>query len=155
MDKVDFQQEFLCQVKDECVPLIESHWEEVAINKEDIKLNPDWETYEKLEDLGMLAIFTARSSGKLVGYLVVFLTKNLHYKDHLFASHDLIYLDPDYRKGMTGVRLIKFTEKCLRQDGVSVMTMNTKVKNPFDPILERLGFNLTERVYTKYLGGNC
>ena len=101
MADIQFQQEFLCQVREESILLIESHWEEVAINK-----------------------------------------------DH-------IYLSPKYRKGMTGIRLMKFAEKYLRKDGASVMIINTKVKNPFDPILERLGFNLTERVYTKYLGGNC
>lgn len=155
MADVSFQQEFLCQAREECIPLIESHWEEVAVNKDHIKLNPDWEAYEKLEELGVLTIFTARHFGKLVGYFVVIVQSNIHYKDHVFASNDIIYLHPDYRKGLTGVKLIKFAEKCLIQDGVSVMVINTKVKNPFDPVLERLGFNLTERVYSKYLGGNC
>tara|TARA_R110002072_G_scaffold130943_1_gene270267 strand:+ start:1149 stop:1616 length:468 start_codon:yes stop_codon:yes gene_type:complete len=152
---IEFQQEFLCQVREDIIPLIESHWEEIAVNKDHIKLNPDWDAYEKLEESGMLTIFTARCSDKLIGYFVVILTKSIHYKDHLFASNDIIYLSPNYRKGMTGIRLIKFAEKYLRKDGASVMIINTKVKNPFDPILERLGFNLSERVYTKYLGGNC
>lgn len=151
---VSFQQEFLCQVKDECIPLIERHWEEIAINKDRIKLNPDWDAYDLLEDSGRLTIFTARSSEKLVGYLVVLLGNNIHYKDHVFASNDIIYLHPDYRKGMTGVKLIKFAEKYLKKDGVSVMVMNTKVHSPFDIILERLGFTPTERLYSKYIGGN-
>lgn len=151
---VSFQQEFLCQVKDECIPLIERHWEEIAINKDRIKLNPDWEVYEKLEELGVLTIFTARHFGKLVGYFVVIVQSNIHYKDHVFASNDIIYLHPDYRKGMTGVKLIKFAEKCLKKDGVSVMVMNTKVHSPFDIILERLGFTPIERLYSKYIGGN-
>jgi GNAT superfamily N-acetyltransferase len=134
--------------------LIERHWEEIAINKDRIKLNPDWEVYEKLEELGVLTIFTARHFGKLVGYFVVIVQSNIHYKDHVFASNDIIYLHPDYRKGMTGVKLIKFAEKCLKKDGVSVMVMNTKVHSPFDIILERLGFTPIERLYSKYIGGN-
>jgi hypothetical protein len=53
---------------------------------------------------------------------------------------------------MTGIKLIKFAEKCLSEDGVSVMTINTKIHKPFDLILERLGFKCIERVYSKYLG---
>jgi GNAT superfamily N-acetyltransferase len=88
----------------------------------------------------------------VVGYFVVLVGRNIHYKDHLFAQNDIIYVHPDYRKGSTGARLIKFAEKCLKEDGVSVLTINTKVHKPFDPLMERLGFNLIERVYSKYLG---
>jgi GNAT superfamily N-acetyltransferase len=69
----------------------------------------------------------------------------------LFAVNDVIYLEPEYRKGMTGFRLIKAAEKWLKDDGVSVLSINTKVHKPFDLLLERLGFNLIERVYSKRL----
>ena len=148
-----YQQEFLSQVQTECQSLIELHWEEIALNKDKIKLNPDWEAYYSLEDQGKLKIFTARDGNKLVGYFVVLLGNNIHYKDHLFASNDVIYLHKDYRKGFAGIRLIKFAEACLKEDGVSVLIINTKVHQPFDKILDRIGFNLTERAYSKYLGG--
>ena len=153
MADIQFQQEFLCQVREDIIPLIESHWEEVATNKDHIKLNPDWDAYEKLEESGMLTIFTARCSDKLIGYFVVILTKSIHYKDHLFASNDILYLHKDYRKGFAGIRLIKFAEKYLKEDGVSVLTINTKVHKPFDKVLERLKFKNVERVYSKYLKG--
>jgi len=59
----------------------------------------------------------------------------------------------DYRKGFAGIKLIKFAKKCLTEDGVSVLTINTKVHQPFDKVLERLGFNLIERTYSSYLQG--
>jgi GNAT superfamily N-acetyltransferase len=151
---IKYQQEFLYSVEDDAKPLLESHWQEIAVNKDKIKLNPDWDTYRSLEEQGKLKIFTAREDGSLVGYFVVVVTANIHYKDHLFASNDIIYLAPDYRKGFTGIRLIKFAEKCLKEDGVSVLTINTKVHKPFDSVLERLNFNLIERVYSKYIGGD-
>ena len=149
---INLAQEFLYNVELECQSLIEMHWDEIALNQEKIKLNPDWDAYHNLELQDKLKIFTAREDGLLVGYFVVIVTPNIHYKDHLFASNDIIYLHPDYRKGMTGVKLIKFAEKCLSEDGVSVMTINTKIHKPFDLILERLGFKCIERVYSKYLG---
>lgn len=148
----EFKQEFLCQVEEECQELINLHWEEIALNKNKIKLNPDWEAYYEAEQQGKFKVFTARDSGKLVGYFAVFISTNPHYKDHLFASNDVIYLHKDFRKGFTGVKLIKFAEKCLKEDGVSVLSINTKVHQPFDAILSRLGFGLIERVYSKYLG---
>jgi GNAT superfamily N-acetyltransferase len=153
MNNLTYQQEFLTRVKVECQSLIELHWEDIAINKDTIKLNPDWEAYHTLEDLGKLKIFTARSCGELVGYFVVVSNRSIHYKDHICATNDVIYLHKDHRKGFAGIRLIKFAEKCLREDGVSVLTINTKVHQPFDKVLDRLGFNLIERVYSKYLGG--
>lgn len=152
--KITYQQELLDNVRDEIKVLIAAHWEEIALNKEVIKLNPDWEAYEDLEQSGILKIFTARDNGTLVGYFVVFVSVNIHYKDHLFASNDIIYLSPDYRKGFTGIKLIKFAEKYLKEDGVSVMTINTKVHKPFGPVLKKLGFGLIEEVYSKKLGVN-
>jgi hypothetical protein len=149
---IEFKQEFLSQVEEECQELIRLHWEEIALNKGKIKLNPDWESYYEAEKQNKFKVFTARSSGTLVGYFAVFIGSNPHYKDHLFAANDVIYLHKDFRKGMTGVKLIKFAEACLKQDGVSVLSINTKTHQPFDLILSRLGFNLIERVYSKYLG---
>jgi hypothetical protein len=78
--------------KDDAAILLEQHWEEIALNKGAIKLNPDWDTYFDLEDKGNLKIFTAREDGKLVGYFVVLCRHHLHYKDHLFAFNDVLYL---------------------------------------------------------------
>lgn len=152
MLKIDYQQEFLNQVRSDAEPLIKLHWDEIALNQDKIKLNPDWEAYQKLEDDNRLKIFTARNGKQLVGYFVVLLGANIHYKDHIFASNDIIYLHKDYRKGFVGIRLIKFAEKCLKDDGVSVLLINTKIHRPFDKLLERLKFKPIERVYSKFIG---
>lgn len=149
---VKYQQEFLSSVVEEIKPLLEKHWSEIAVNKDNIKLNPDWDAYYSLEAQDKLRIFTARSGEELIGYFVVVVSTGLHYKDHLFACNDVIYLSPEYRKGFTGVRLIRFAENCLKADGVSVLTINTKVHQPFDRLMDFLKFKNVERVYSKYLG---
>lgn len=148
---IKYQQEFLYTVEKDIKPLLEKHWEEIAVNQDKIKLNPDWETYASLEESGMLKIFTARDGEQLIGYFVVIVRRHIHYKDHLFAGNDILYLSPEYRKGRTGPDLIKFAEKYLKEDGVSVLVINTKVHRPFDSLLEWLGFSLIERTYSKYL----
>jgi GNAT superfamily N-acetyltransferase len=149
---IKYAREDLYEVKDEAAHLLEKHWEEIALNKEKIKLNPDWNAYDAMYKSGQLGIYTARKNGKLIGYFVVVATPSLHYKDHLFAVNDIIYLDPEHRKGFVGIKLIKFAEEDLKKFGVSVFTINTKVHKPFDSLMERLGFNLIERVYSKYIG---
>lgn len=147
-----FAREPLAKVRDEAKDLLTKHWEDIALNKEKIKLNPDWEVYENLEKTGNLGLYTARKDGKLIGYFVVIATNHIHYKDHIFAANDIIYIDPDYRKGLTGLKLIKFVENDLKSIGVSVLTINTKVHMPFDILMERMKYNLIERTYSKYLG---
>lgn len=149
---MNYQQEFLATVEKDIRPLLERHWKDIAVNQDKIKLNPDWDAYHSLEQDGKLKIFTAREQGELVGYFVVIVHRNLHYKDHLFASNDVIFLHPDHRKGRTGIKLIQFSEKCLREDGVSVLAINTKVHKPFDKLMQFLGFSLVERIYSKYIG---
>lgn len=151
---ITFQQEFMATAEREMRALIEDHWREIALNQERIKLNPDWEAYAELDASGVMKIFTARDDGALVGYFVVFCRRHIHYVDHIFAHNDIIYLRPEYRRGMVGARLIKFAEKCLADDGVSVLLINTKAHKPFDGLLERLGFGLAERVYSKFIRRN-
>jgi GNAT superfamily N-acetyltransferase len=70
----------------------------------------------------------------------------------VFAVNDILYLKKEYRKGRTGIKLIKFAEEYLRDDGVSVLNINTKVHKPFDVLMKHMGFGLIERVYSKYIG---
>lgn len=144
-----YQLENFTSIKHEIRPLIEAHYQEIALNKEKIKLNPDWKEYARLDRAGALRCFTARKDGDLIGYFVVIVNKSLHYQDHLFAYNDVIFLAKGHRKGLTGVKLIKFASECMEAEGVSLMMVNTKVHQSFDKILERLGYNLIERVYSK------
>lgn len=146
-----FAHENLANVKEDILPLIEEHWKEIALNKDVIKLNPDWDAYAAYDYIGALRVYTARQDGQLMGYFVVLVSKSLHYKDHTFANNDIIFLRKQAREGMTGVKLIKYAVSCLEKEGVSKILINTKIHQPFDVILERLGFNCIERIYSKCL----
>lgn len=146
---MEYQQEFFSDCYEEAQELLEMHWNEIALNKDVIKLNPDVEQYEDAEASGCLKIFTARDDGKMVGYFALIVQRSLHYMDHAFAHNDVIFLHPEYRKGFAAAKLIKFAVDCMAQDGVSVVTINTKTKKPFDVLLKRLGFEHIESVYAK------
>ena len=146
------QLEAMTNVKKDIEPLLEEHWELVALNQGKIKLNPDYEEYARLDAAGVLKCFTARKDGALVGYFILMVSKSIHYSDHLFAVNDVIFVKPDSRAGATGYKLIKYAEEYCKEIGVSVLTLNTKVHIPFDKLMVHMGFDLIERVYSKFLG---
>ena len=152
MAEFKYQIEDFEAVRHQMDDLIRAHWEEVALNQDKIPLDPDWSFYEALWNAGLLGIYTVRLEGKLVGYFVVVAKPHPHYKQNVFASNDIIYLSPEYRKSSVGAGLISFAENDLKERGVSVLVVNTKVHRPFDPLLERLGFNKIEHTYSKYIG---
>ena len=99
----------------------------------------------------MLRIFTVRDDTILVGYFVVLLIPSLHNKGLVQGIVDIIYLDKEYRKGFTGYKLFKFSEKCLKEDNIKVMHVTTTEVNPIDPILKRLGYSKIETKFEKVL----
>lgn len=148
---MDFALENIANVRREIEPLLEQHYKEIALNKDIIKLNPDWRAYAQLDAINGLRIYTARKDGKLMGYFVVIVSRSLHYKDHLFANNDVIFLTKTARKGLTGMKLVKYAIESLKAEGVTKLHINTKMHQPFDPIMERLGFEEIETVFSKVL----
>lgn len=145
--------ECLASVKEDIKPLIEKHWELVALNQGAIKLNPDWEQYAKLDAAGILRVFTARESGELVGYCVLVVSRSMHYKDHIFANNDVTFVLPDHRAGATGYQLLKYAEEHCAENNISLLNVNTKVHIPFDNLLLGMGFTLIERIYSQCFKG--
>lgn len=136
-------------VLEEVKPLLQKHWEEVAHYK-DIPLDPDYTQYILLQDLNMLRSFSARDdNGKLIGYAVFLVKKHPHYKQHLYAMQDIIFIDPD-RRGI-GVFLIKFCDEELRKIGVHVVSHHVKFSHNWSSILERMGYEKQDIILTRRL----
>lgn len=132
--------ETIADVVGEIEDLIAMHYDEIAADKHVIKLDPDWGRYQALERDSALRIFTARDEGKLVGYSVFFLIFHHHYKSNLFAQNDMLYLMPDQRKGLAGIRLLRYSEAQLTKDRVDKIMWNVNVKNDWRVILTRMGY---------------
>lgn len=149
---MDYQEERLEDVREEIIPLLALHWEDVALNKEDIILDPNWPVYDFMDAHNALHITTARQQGVLVGYAVYLISSWLHYKDRLLADGDIFWLAPEYRKGMTGVRLLKTAEKYLVARGVEYIVNKVKLHKDVGRVFEHLGYMPIERVYAKRVG---
>ena len=144
---MDFAHESYINIKNEIKPLLQEHWKEIALHQDDIKLEPNWNTYSRLADQGALRVYTARKSGELVGYFVCIVMPSLHYMRHLFANNDILFLKKSERKGTAGIRLIKFAIEELKKDGVTLINVNVKKKQDFGKVLEHLDFEHVEDLW--------
>lgn len=149
---VTYQVEDWFECWEEMSVLWDAHWQEVALDREKIRLAPDFASYERFAQDGSLHVVTAREDGKIIGYHISIVKPHLHYKDSLSAFTDVYFIHPDHRKGMVGVKLFKETEKSLKARGVQKMFTGTKLSLDMGRIFERLGWRETERLYTKYIG---
>jgi len=148
---ITYQQEPLHKVIHEINNLLYLDWQEVGRLEELYPLEPDWELYQIIEDNGSLRIFTARDSSKLIGYFTVVSSPSLHSKGKLIASNDVIFLHPAYRKGFVGVKLFKFAEKCIKEDGFQQLQVSYTEKFDISPILSMLGYTKVETKFEKRL----
>tara|TARA_R100000781_G_C4077516_1_gene126599 strand:- start:48 stop:497 length:450 start_codon:yes stop_codon:yes gene_type:complete len=148
---MQFATESLYDVMGECAPLLCEHWEHIALDKDTVKLNPDWDAYRFMQDHDNLHITTARQGKELVGYVVYIISRSLHFADETFADGHLFWLSPQHRRGIAGLKMFKHAEAALRDKGVTKVI--TKVTLHFDvgKIFERLGYQPIERVYAKGL----
>ena len=149
---VEYNVEKSVDCLEEIKPLLESHYKEVAMYQDKIDLNPDYDKYQTLCDSDLLHIVTARDEDVLVGYFISILVPHLHYKDHMYALNDIVFIAAEYRNAKFGLSLFKYAEEALKDKGVSVMIIHMKTSLPFDSLCEGLGYDYAERSYSKFIG---
>jgi hypothetical protein len=143
--------ENLATFQTEAQVLLEQHYQELTLHKEYIKLSVDWDKYYKLESAGGFVLITARDKGKLIGYSAFFISNHIHYKNTKIAMNDVLFLHKDYRKGSAGIKLIKESEKIMKELNVSKIIWHVKLSNDFTPILKRMGYVVEEVCVGKIL----
>lgn len=149
---ITYQVEAMHQCVDDMAELWDLHWNEIALDKDKVPLDPDIETFAMLESTGQLVIVTVRDDARLVGYHISLVRQHLHYKSSLTAYVDMYFLHPDYRGGLAGFKMFKFVEDVLRQRGVDRIYSGTKLHKDMGRLFERLGYNETERLFVKWIG---
>ncbi len=136
--------------------LIATHGEEVEPEPMDL----DWPAYLMMERQGVYRSVSARRGGKLVGYDSYFVRPPLHHKSVVWAVNDALYLDPAERRGLTAARLVRESERLLKEIGVKVLVREDRL-TPNSPtgkagarlgdLFVRLGYGLIGRLYMKTL----
>lgn len=140
--------------------LLALNWEEVEDHKAVSPLAIDWSAYQQLERQGVLRVGLMRQAGQLVGYNVFFVRPTLHHRDTVWAVNDLVYLEPEARRGMSGVLLVTEAERLLREEGVKVVFYCSKLgpdlgeprgRGSVAQLLTGLGYGAYETTWLKAL----
>ena len=131
--------------------LFEEHYEEIARNKQIMKLKPDEKTYHQMEEMRKIFILSAWQDDVLIGYSVNFVTNHLHYADLVIAQNDLLYITKEKRGSRAGLRLIKETENYAASLGCKLMLWHAKEDTALSAILPKIKYGVQDIIYSKEL----
>ena len=147
---ITYQVEKYSDCVEELKQLYPEHYEELSVTKS-IPLEPNYEVYKNIEDIGILKVVTCRNDKELIGYILFIVTPHLHYKSCITAVEDIYFVKKDYRRGRTGIKLFQFAEKYLKEQGVHRVIFGTKVHLDNSKLFEYLGYTFFEKLYTKMI----
>tara|TARA_R110000782_G_scaffold250814_1_gene338204 strand:- start:1456 stop:1911 length:456 start_codon:yes stop_codon:yes gene_type:complete len=133
-------------------PLFPLHWAELALDRDKVPLDPQYEVYAQREALDQLLFVTIREDGMPIGYFIGFIAPGLHYKTCLTCTMDIFWLHPDKRGNSTGAVMFNFVEKELKRRGVDRWFVGSKCHLDASWMFERLKFERVEVYYSKWLG---
>lgn len=145
---ITYQIESFRTLAKEAQELFKNHSAESSERTDVIPLDINYRAYFKLEDLGKLETHTVRDDGKLIGYSAWMFMNPLHYKNSLTASSTILYIIPEYRKGLLGYKFIKWSIDQIKKHNVQRILIGIKPHHDFGKLLERLGANYFEKVYS-------
>lgn len=136
---------FLEEVK----PLLPVHWEELALDKGEVPLDPRYDVYLARDRDGQVMTIALRENGALVGYFVGFVSPGLHYQTCLTLTLDIFYVLPEHRGTGGGFTLFAAVEAEAKRRGVQRMFVGSKLHKDASWLFERLGYQEVERFYSK------
>lgn len=145
------QVESFTAVLEELKPLLPLHYEELALNKDSVPLDPQYDIYLDRDAAGQVVFVTLRDVGELIGYFIGFVAPGLHYKTCLTCSMDIFYLRQDKRGQRGGIKLFKEIERELNRRGVNRWFVGSKTHKDASRLFEYLGFEKVETYYSKML----
>ena len=129
--------------------LFEEHYEEIARNKEIMKLKPNWPMYYSLEEIGALFLHVATQGDEFIGYSINIVQHHLHYADLKYCQNDVLFIKKEFRGGRIGLRLMKATENHAKSLGCKLMLWHCKPNTPLNEILPRLKYGVQDVIYSK------
>jgi GNAT superfamily N-acetyltransferase len=147
------QVEALSDVLPELQPVLPLHYEELALNKDKVPLDPQYDLYLQREAMGQTLVVTLRDAGALVGYFIGFVAPGMHYRTCLTLTMDIFYVHPDHRGSGGGFTLFKAVEREAKRRGVQRMFVGSKCHKDASWLFEKLGYQEVERYYSAWLGG--
>ena len=134
-----------------CLDMAESFYE-VAGYKDDVPLCRDScrEFMEFSMSQGLL--FVAALEDSVVGFVLGIASPYIMNKKYLAGAELAWWVEPEHRKGTTGVRLLKAIEKSAKDLGVkmwSMMSLESVEPEKMERLYNALGYTPMERTYVR------
>lgn len=145
---IDIRRVSVADTFDDARRLAELHWLETEQSFSAQRPELDIEAYRALESIGACIAFAAFNGGLMVGYVCGFVVRHMHY-NMIVAQHDVLFLHPDYRKSILGIRLIRCFERAAIEAGAERILWHAKIGSQFERILQRMGCKPEEMIYCK------
>lgn len=140
----------------DCLPEMQEfypdHYEFLALNKDKVPLDPDYEIYDALDEAGKILCATLRDEGKLVGYFIGLVNPGLHYKTCLTLNMDIFWVCPQQDRQWAGVKLFRCVEEEAKRRGVQRVFYGSKVHQDASVLFKRLGCEPVETFHSKWIG---
>lgn len=127
--------------------MIEEYAEECSINLL-TKPKAQFETYAKLEFTGTIECFGAYVEDKLIGFVAVIKSSLPHYGVDVLIIESIFVLKA-YRRGYTGLKLIKHVELLAKNKNASSVFLSAPTNSILSEICPKLGFEATNIVFCK------
>ena len=144
--RLTFAREPFAQWHEEAFPLFKRQHAE--LHRHGFDLEPDCSLGMTLEANNKLLAYTARADGVLVGYAIFIVCQMAHYKSKTVAELDLMWLEPEHRAGVNGIKFIRFIEADIANHA-DIMRLRAKPDTSLSALAPRLGFQKGEVVFDK------
>lgn len=137
------------QMLDSATELFKEHYDEIALNKQVMVLEPFVEKYLALEAQNEIFVLALHSGDEVIGYSVNFLFNHVHYAKLRVCSNDLLFVSKEHRNGRAGYMLIKETEKFAKQRDAQLMFWHAKPNTALEKLMPRLGYGYQDIIFSK------
>lgn len=113
------------------------------------KFELDLSSYWELDSVGQLQIVTARQDGQLVGYCIMGLHHNKHYKNMLVGYEDSYFVSEKlgFARGRVMVDLILNSMLRAKSKGIQKVFFMSDDRQPTDRLLKFVGLKRSSEIF--------
>lgn len=106
----------------------------------ELPVDPQWNVYSALEQVGRGILFMARDQGRAVGYAAAFLYPHLNSQHVLVGQVPTYFVEEGPWRGVIMVSLLRAVTDWLLQNGAQKVDIDTEYQHSAGKVLERMGF---------------
>lgn len=114
------------------------------------KSSPCMDTYRQMAASGVLHAIGAFAP-ELIGLATVLVFGLPHYGGKKIASMESIFVLPEFRRGGTGLKLLRAAEDCAKGNGAAALMVSAPIGSRLEKVMSHSNYRATNCVFTKRL----